>query len=116
MEENGEGSKQASSSAAQSTSQSQSAGEQQSGGEAPAPQITIKALIVTQDASIIIGKGGAHIKEIRERAGARVSVSDQIPGNPERILNVTGPLDAVSKVRTYFCREMFGVVRTVLMT
>lgn len=57
-------------------------------------------MIVTQDASIIIGKAGAHIKEIREKAGARVSVSDQIPGNPERILNVTGPLDAVSKVRS----------------
>jgi poly(rC)-binding protein 2/3/4 len=66
-----------------------------------APPITIRALIVTQDASIIIGKAGSHIKEIREKAGAKVSVSEQIPGNPERILHVTGPLDAVSKV----CRK-----------
>jgi len=27
-------------------------------------------------------------------------VSESIPGNPERILNVSGPLDAVSKVST----------------
>jgi len=73
-------------------------GEHPTAPDSAAPQITIKALIVTQDASIIIGKAGAHIKEIREKAGARVSVSDQIPGNPERILNITGPLDAVSKV------------------
>lgn len=53
---------------------------------------------MTQDASIIIGKGGAHVNEIREKSGARVMVSESIPGNPERILNVSGPLDAVSKV------------------
>lgn len=57
----------------------------------------MRCLIVTQDASIIIGKAGAHVNEIREKSGARVMVSESIPGNPERILNVSGPLDAVSK-------------------
>lgn len=65
----------------------------------PAAQIHMRCLIVTQDASIIIGKGGKHVNEIREKSGARVMVSESIPGNPERILNVSGPLDAVSKVR-----------------
>ncbi|KAG8703229.1 hypothetical protein FRC08_003001 [Ceratobasidium sp. 394] len=63
----------------------------------PAAQIHMRCLIVTQDASIIIGKGGKHVNEIREKSGARVMVSESIPGNPERILNVSGPLDAVSK-------------------
>ncbi len=62
----------------------------------------MRCLIVTQDASIIIGKGGAHVNEIREKSGARVMVSESIPGNPERILNVSGPLDAVSKVCPFF--------------
>jgi len=57
----------------------------------------MRCLIVTQDASIIIGKGGSHVNEIRDKSGARVMVSESIPGNPERILNVSGPLDAVSK-------------------
>lgn len=65
----------------------------------PSAHIHMRCLIVTQDASIIIGKGGAHVNEIREKSGARVMVSESIPGNPERILNVSGPLDAVSKVR-----------------
>ncbi|KAK1230857.1 PAB1 binding protein [Marasmius sp. AFHP31] len=64
---------------------------------APAANIHMRCLIVTQDASIIIGKGGSHVNEIREKSGARVMVSESIPGNPERILNVSGPLDAVSK-------------------
>ncbi|KAI5899535.1 eukaryotic type KH-domain (KH-domain type I) [Schizophyllum commune H4-8] len=64
---------------------------------APSPMIHMRCLIVTQDASIIIGRAGAHVNEIREKSGARVVVSESIPGNPERILNVSGPLDAVSK-------------------
>lgn len=60
--------------------------------------IHMRCLIVTQDASIIIGKAGAHVNEIREKSGAKVMVSESIPGNPERILNVSGALDAVSKV------------------
>jgi heterogeneous nuclear rnp K-like protein len=57
----------------------------------------MRALIVTQDASVIIGRGGAHVNEIREKSNARVTVSESIPGNPERILNVSGALDAVAK-------------------
>jgi heterogeneous nuclear rnp K-like protein 2 len=68
----------------------------------PSAHIHMRCLIVTQDASIIIGKGGAHVNEIREKSGARVMVSESIPGNPERILNVSGPLDAVSKVCHFF--------------
>lgn len=63
--------------------------------------IHMRCLIVTQDASIIIGKGGSHVNEIREKSGAKVMVSESIPGNPERILNVSGALDAVSKVYLY---------------
>ncbi|KAH7889587.1 hypothetical protein F5I97DRAFT_1801038 [Phlebopus sp. FC_14] len=68
-----------------------------SGGVPPSAMIHMRCLIVTQDASIIIGKGGSHVNEIRDKSGARVMVSESIPGNPERILNVSGPLDAVSK-------------------
>ncbi|KDQ60894.1 hypothetical protein JAAARDRAFT_123948 [Jaapia argillacea MUCL 33604] len=68
-----------------------------SGQAPPSAHIHMRCLIVTQDASIIIGRAGAHVNEIRDKSGARVMVSESIPGNPERILNVSGPLDAVSK-------------------
>jgi heterogeneous nuclear rnp K-like protein 2 len=71
------------------------------GAPAPMGNISMRCLIVTQDASIIIGKAGAHVNEIREKSNARVTVSESLPGNPERILNVTGPLDAVSKVSAH---------------
>ena len=88
--------------------------------------IAIRALIVTGDASVIIGKQGKHINEIRDKSGAKLTIvslverkigsrrcqytdtyiticqSESLPGNPERILTVAGPLDAVSKVRRVF--------------
>lgn len=74
--------------------------------------IHMRCLIVTQDASIIIGKGGSHVNEIREKSGARVMVSESIPGNPERILNVSGPLDAVSKVSS---KKMTSMPRMLIL-
>lgn len=61
------------------------------------PTIAMRALIHNQDAGLIIGKGGASVAEIRQEAGARVTVSEHIPGVSERILTITGPLDHVAK-------------------
>ncbi|SCZ98846.1 BZ3500_MvSof-1268-A1-R1_Chr3-1g05659 [Microbotryum saponariae] len=59
--------------------------------------IQMRALIVTQDASIIIGKGGKNVNEIRDKSGSKITITETIPGNPERIMVIAGPLDAVSK-------------------
>lgn len=49
-------------------------------GEGPSASIAIRALIVTGDASIIIGKQGKHINEIRDKSGAKLTiVSNSIP-------------------------------------
>ncbi|GAA6009227.1 hypothetical protein JCM11491_004236 [Sporobolomyces phaffii] len=64
---------------------------------AAAASITMRALIVTQDASIIIGKQGKNINEIRDKSGAKATITESVPGNPERIMVIAGPLDAVSK-------------------
>ncbi|GAA5855716.1 hypothetical protein JCM9279_004045 [Rhodotorula babjevae] len=72
--------------------------EQAAQDAAPASQtIQMRTLIVTQDASIIIGKQGKNIIEIREKSGAKITITEAVPGNPERIMSVGGPLDAVSK-------------------
>lgn len=64
---------------------------------AAAASIQMRALIVTQDASIIIGKQGKNVNEIREKSGAKVTITEAVPGNPERIMVIAGQLDAVSK-------------------
>lgn len=49
-------------------------GEDGNGVEVPSASITLRALIVSSDASIIIGKQGKHINEIREQSGARLAI------------------------------------------
>lgn len=63
-----------------------------------AATIQMRALIVTQDASIIIGKQGKNVNEIRDKSGAKITITEAVPGNPERIMVIAGQLDAVSKV------------------
>lgn len=65
----------------------------------PPPQpITMRALIMTTEAAIVIGRAGAHIHDIRDRSNSNLKVSKAVPNNPERILTVTGMLDTVAKV------------------
>ena len=65
---------------------------------AAATVIQMRALIVTQDASVIIGKGGKNVNEIREKSGSKITITEAVPGNPERVMVIAGQLDAVSKV------------------
>ncbi|KAG0174017.1 hypothetical protein DFQ28_007249 [Apophysomyces sp. BC1034] len=66
--------------------------------EAEAQQtISIRSLVNSKDAGVIIGRGGKNVSEIREMSTARVTISDIIVGAVERILTVTGPLNAVAK-------------------
>ena len=46
----------------------------QTEGEGASANIAIRALIVTGDASIIIGKQGKHINEIRDKSGAKLTI------------------------------------------
>lgn len=82
--------------AAASSAAASSADAQQA--QSPAAQtITMRTLIVTQDASVIIGKQGKNINEIRDKSGSKLNITESVAGNPERIMSVSGPLDAVSK-------------------
>lgn len=59
----------------------------------------LRACIGTSEAATIIGKGGENVTQIRRLSGAKCTVSDYSRGAVERILTVSGQVDAVSKVR-----------------
>lgn len=69
---------------------------------APTPSnevsISLRSLVSTKDAGVIIGRGGKNVSDIREISTARVTISDIVPGAYERILTVSGPVKAVAKV------------------
>lgn len=64
--------------------------------------IHIRAVISSPEAATIIGKGGENVTKIRMMSGAKCTVSDYQKGAVERILTVSGIVDAVAKVRSPF--------------
>ncbi|KAF8446025.1 hypothetical protein L210DRAFT_3610569 [Boletus edulis BED1] len=59
--------------------------------------LTLRALVTTKEAGVIIGKGGKNVADLREQTGVRAGVSKVIPGVHERVLTVGGSVDAIAK-------------------
>jgi poly(rC)-binding protein 2/3/4 len=61
----------------------------------------VRAIISSAEAATVIGKGGENVSQIRRMAGAKCTVSEYSRGAVERILTVSGLVDAVAKVRGF---------------
>ena len=61
--------------------------------------IHVRAVISSAEAATVIGKGGENVSQIRRLSGAKCTVSDYSRGAVERILTVSGLVDATAKVR-----------------
>ncbi|RFU76208.1 hypothetical protein TARUN_6030 [Trichoderma arundinaceum] len=88
--------------------------------------IHIRAVISSPEAATIIGKGGENVSNIRKMSNAKCTVSDYQKGAVERILTVSGIVDAVAKVRTerttphplpsLVCGELFCAFGLIIRT
>ncbi|ORY44737.1 hypothetical protein BCR33DRAFT_850253 [Rhizoclosmatium globosum] len=68
-----------------------------------AKHMTMRAIVSMKEAGMIIGKSGKNVADIRDSSGARVTVSENVPGAGERILTIVGPLDTVAKFLKGIC-------------
>ncbi|KAJ2419490.1 RNA binding protein, heterogenous nuclear RNP-K like protein, partial [Coemansia sp. RSA 2524] len=59
-------------------------------------QLTLRALVSTKEAGVIIGKGGRNVANLREIANVKAGVSKVVPGVHDRVLSVTGFLGDVA--------------------
>ncbi|CAG8595358.1 3866_t:CDS:2 [Paraglomus brasilianum] len=59
--------------------------------------LTLRALVSTKEAGVIIGKAGKNVAELREVTGVKAGVSKVIQGIHDRVLSVVGTLDGVAK-------------------
>ena len=66
--------------------------------EYAASQVTLRALVTTKEAGVIIGKQGKNVADLRDQTGVKAGVSKVVPGVHDRVLTVTGALESVSKV------------------
>lgn len=60
-------------------------------------QITLRAIVSSKEAGVIIGKAGKNVADLRDETGVRAGVSKVVPGVHDRVLTVNGPLNGISK-------------------
>jgi heterogeneous nuclear rnp K-like protein len=72
------------------------------GSRSPSPTgrdiLTLRALVSTRDAGVIIGKGGKNVADLREQTGVKAGVSRVVTGIHERVLSISGNVESVAKV------------------
>nr|GAT54907.1 KH domain RNA-binding protein [Mycena chlorophos] len=68
--------------------------------------LTLRALVSTKDAGVIIGKAGKNVADLREQTGVKAGVSKVIPGVHERVLTVTGPVEGVAKAYSLIISQL----------
>ncbi|BGP36117.1 RNA binding protein, heterogenous nuclear RNP-K like protein [Rhodotorula kratochvilovae] len=59
--------------------------------------LTLRALVSSKEAGVIIGRGGATIAQIRQDANVKAGVSKVVPGVPDRVLSIGGTVESVAK-------------------
>ncbi|EWC46754.1 hypothetical protein DRE_03999 [Drechslerella stenobrocha 248] len=74
--------------------------------------IHVRAIITSAEAATVIGKGGENVTQIRRLAEAKCTVSEYSRGAVERILTVSGGVDAVAKAFGLIVRTINGELLT----
>ncbi|KAF9921872.1 RNA binding protein, heterogenous nuclear RNP-K like protein [Linnemannia zychae] len=62
--------------------------------EAP---LTLRALVSTKEAGVIIGKAGKTVADLRDQTGVKAGVSKVVQGVHDRVLTVSGSVEGVAK-------------------
>ncbi|CAG8509847.1 1864_t:CDS:2 [Ambispora gerdemannii] len=75
-------------------------------GDVSNSQLTLRALVSTKEAGVIIGKAGKNVAELREITGVKAGVSKVVQGVPDRVLSVAGTLDGVAKAYSLIAQTL----------
>ncbi|GAA5985558.1 hypothetical protein JCM11641_007993 [Rhodosporidiobolus odoratus] len=59
--------------------------------------LTLRALVSSKEAGVVIGRAGATIAQIRQDANVKAGVSKVVPGVPDRVLSIGGTVESVAK-------------------
>ena len=60
-------------------------------------QLTLRAIVSSKEAGVIIGKSGKNVADLRDETGVKAGVSKVVQGVHDRVLTVTGGLEGISK-------------------
>ncbi len=69
-------------------------------------QLTLRAIVSSKEAGVIIGKGGKNVADLREETGVKAGVSKVVQGVHDRVMTITGGCDAISKAYAVVARAL----------
>ncbi|CAO3676977.1 unnamed protein product [Rhizopus stolonifer] len=81
-------------------------GDQEILGKIKSDDLTLRALVSTKEAGVIIGKGGSNVAQIREATGVKAGVSKSVQGIPDRVLTISGTLQGVAKAYSFIAKTL----------
>lgn len=59
--------------------------------------LTLRAIVSSKEAGVIIGKAGKNVADLRDETGVKAGVSKVVQGVHDRVLTVTGGLQGTAK-------------------
>ena len=78
-------------------------------------QLTLRAIVSSKEAGVIIGKGGKNVAELRDETGVKAGVSKVVQGVHDRVLTITGGCDAISSAYAIVARALVEGAPTIGM-
>ncbi|ROT35732.1 hypothetical protein SODALDRAFT_282751 [Sodiomyces alkalinus F11] len=60
-------------------------------------QLTLRALVSSKEAGVIIGKSGKNVADLRDETGVKAGVSKVVQGVHDRVLTITGGCEGISR-------------------
>lgn len=68
--------------------------------------LTLRAIVSSKEAGIIIGKAGKNVADLRDETGVKAGVSKVVPGVHDRVLTVTGPLQGTARAYAIVAKSL----------
>ncbi|KXX76468.1 RNA-binding protein rnc1 [Madurella mycetomatis] len=68
--------------------------------------LTLRAIVSSKEAGVIIGKGGKNVADLRDETGVKAGVSKVVQGVYDRVLTITGGCEAISRAYAVVARAL----------
>ncbi|KAI9050155.1 hypothetical protein LZ554_006296 [Drepanopeziza brunnea f. sp. 'monogermtubi'] len=69
-------------------------------------QLTLRAIVSSKEAGVIIGKAGKNVADLRDETGVKAGVSKVVQGVHDRVLTIAGGCEAISKAYAIVARAL----------
>ncbi|RAL58523.1 hypothetical protein DID88_004027 [Monilinia fructigena] len=69
-------------------------------------QLTLRAIVSSKEAGVIIGKGGKNVADLRDETGVKAGVSKVVQGVHDRVLTISGGCEAISRAYSIVAKAL----------